>query len=296
MRASFRLTARRRRPHRVRPALRARSAWCAAHARARPAPRSGDRAASGGRCETHQHEQPAMADLASNELEEKERRLVRRVQVVEHEHERSRLRGRSQGEDAASNRRKRAPSGSSAGGSGAPGTGTAAREALSDVRRPGAELGPKRLGLDLAQVAAQRLNPGPVRGSTTRLPAAPDQHGRPARRPSPSARRRASSCRSQAPRPAETAVRGRPRHPPARRRAQPARARAHERAARGLHGQLWCRLLGRRGLGRSGALRGDGCSSKMFSGRVRPRSWRRPRSSSFAAARQAIVDDLRRRL
>jgi hypothetical protein len=43
-----------------------------------------------------EHEQPAVADLASDELEQEQRWLIRGVQVVEHQHERPRLRGRSQ--------------------------------------------------------------------------------------------------------------------------------------------------------------------------------------------------------
>ena len=49
-------------------------------------------------------------------------------------------------------------------------------EELRQLRPPGASVGPQRVGVDAAHVRAQRLDPGPVGGRPTGLPAAPDEH------------------------------------------------------------------------------------------------------------------------
>ena len=51
---------------------------------------------------------------------------------------------------------------------------------LGEVRRPGAELGSQPVGLGVADVGAQRLNPGPVGGRAAGLPATADEDTCPA--------------------------------------------------------------------------------------------------------------------
>ena len=51
---------------------------------------------------------------------------------------------------------------------------------LGEVRRPGAELGSQPIGLGVADVGTQRLNPGPVGGRAAGLPATADEDTCPA--------------------------------------------------------------------------------------------------------------------
>ena len=72
-------------------------------------------------------------------------------------------------------------------------------EQLGELRRAGAELRAQCLGLGVADLDAQRLDPGPVRGRAAGLPAPPDEHAAPrARGRCSTAHRRAGSCRCRA--------------------------------------------------------------------------------------------------
>ena len=111
----------------------------------------------------------------------------------------------------ASNRRKRALSGSSADGRGTLRPSSCSSGTMQrDIPRAGVELGSEQLRLGLCDELAQALHPRPVRRRTAGLPAAADEHQRAsllrrARRPP----RRATSCRSPAPRAASGACRAR---------------------------------------------------------------------------------------
>ena len=172
-------------------------------------------------------QEAAVAELAGDEPEQQQRGLVRGVQVVEHQHERLRGRDALQEGGQRSKSRKRAPSDSTRGAAGRSGRSVAQLgKELGHVGRPGAELGAQLSASVSRRYGAQRLHPRPVRGRAARLPAAADEHPRPAR-PAPvrSAPRRAGSCRSRARRRAGTGARGRRRRRRGRRRARPARAR-----------------------------------------------------------------------
>ena len=175
------------------------------------------------------------AELAGHELQQQQRRLVRRVQVVEHQHERLRVRDalqeRGQGVEQPEaralglGRRRRRQVGDDV---------AQLRQQLGEVRRPGPELRPQRGGLGRADVGAQRLHPRPVGGRAAGLPAAADEHQRAARsRPrgellgQPAlADARLADEQEQAPAAGEGIVERRRSAPPARARARRTRRRA----------------------------------------------------------------------
>ena len=122
---------------------------------------------------------PALGELAGDELQQQQRRLVRGVQVVEHEHERLHdrdpLQERRHGVEQAEARALGAGRGVRREvGEHVP----QLRQQLGDVGCAQPELPAQRRGLGLAHVRAQRLHPRPVGGRASGLPAAADQDQR----------------------------------------------------------------------------------------------------------------------
>ena len=130
-----------------------------------------------------EQEYAARGELAGDELQQKERRRVGGVEIVQHEQDRpargsraQKLRDSVEQPKARSLRIKRRRLGDAARKELAQ-----LRKDLRDVRGARTELCAQRLRLRLADVAAKRLHPGPVGGSAARLPAATDEHAHPAR-------------------------------------------------------------------------------------------------------------------
>ena len=121
-------------------------------------------------------------ELASDELEKQKRRLVCRVQIVEHQHEGPRVRrapqeGRHGIEEPEARplglgRRRRGRLGEE---------GAELGEELRHVGGSLAKLGSESVRLGIAKVRPQRLHPGPVGGGAAGLPAAADESSRSAR-------------------------------------------------------------------------------------------------------------------
>ena len=125
---------------------------------------------------------PALGELAGHELQEQQRRLVRRVQVVEHQHERLRDRDALQERGQGIEQPEARSLGFGPGGRRQVGDDVAQlRQQLGEVRRSRPQLPAQRAGLGPEDVGAQRLHPRPVGGGAAGLPAATDQDERAAR-------------------------------------------------------------------------------------------------------------------
>ena len=159
---------------------------CGSRASSASAEASGSRIAGSTSRYAHDHKQRTVSNLASEEPQQQQRRLIRRVQVVEHQHQRLRLRGAFAGRSSRrSKSRKRAPSDSE-------------RRRLRKCRGTARE----------APAAAERALPPRRRVGFAGPPARSHEHScaataptasRPARRPPPSSGRRAPAPRARAP-------------------------------------------------------------------------------------------------
>src|SRR6266508_3388331 len=123
---------------------------------------------------------PIFQFLAGEELEQQEGRRVRRVEVVENEDERLRERGGAE-ERGCRLEESEARSFRVAHGRLRKLTVELVQlgKDLREVGRASAELAAERLWIGASRVRTKRLNPGPVGGGATRLPAASHEHFRP---------------------------------------------------------------------------------------------------------------------